>query len=255
MILAEPFEKATQTAYNTRIELISIAQILTTPWPSSGNGFIDFERQRVSAMDDKTKDEQGKDAKSKAKAAAGNGIAKETKFATFGGGCFWCTEAVFLKLKGVEKVVSGYAGGKVKDPTYEQVCTGLTGHAEVIRIEYNPDEIKFEQLLDVFFHTHNPTTKNRQGADVGTQYRSAVFYSDEAEKETTMKVIAEQDKSGDFDDPIVTTLEEMKIFYPAEDYHQNYFAQNPGNPYCRAVVGPKVAKFMKRYKEMAKKDE
>lgn len=209
----------------------------------------------MPAMDDKTKEEQGKEANSKDRATAGKGAARETKFATFGGGCFWCTEAVFLKLKGVEKVVSGYAGGKVKNPTYEQVCTGLTGHAEVIRIEYNPDEIKFEQLLDVFFHTHNPTTKNRQGADVGTQYRSAVFYGDEDEKETTKKVIAELDKSGDFDDPIVTTLEEMKIFYPAEDYHQNYFAQNPGNPYCRAVVGPKVAKFMKRYKEMAKKDE
>jgi peptide-methionine (S)-S-oxide reductase len=198
-------------------------------------------------MDDKTKDEQGKDAKPKDNATAGKDAGGKLKSATFGGGCFWCTEAVFLQLKGVERVVSGYAGGKVKDPTYEQVCTGLTGHAEVIRVEYNPGEIKFEQLLDVFFHTHDPTTKNRQGADIGTQYRSAVFYSDE--------VIAELDKSGDFDDPIVTTLEDMKIFYPAEDYHQNYFAQNPGNPYCRAVVGPKVAKFMKRYKEMAKKDE
>ncbi len=255
MILAEPFEKAKLTAYNTLIELTSIARILTTPWPSSGNGFVNLERQTVSAMDDKTKEEQGKEANSKDAAAEVKGASQETKFATFGGGCFWCTEAVFLKLKGVEKVVSGYTGGKVKNPTYEQVCTGLTGHAEVIRIEYNPDEIKFEQLLDVFFHTHDPTTKNRQGADVGTQYRSAVFYSDDAEKETTKKVIAELDKSGDFDDPIVTTLEEMKIFYPAEDYHQNYFAQNPGNSYCRAVVGPKVAKFMKRYKDMAKKDE
>ena len=206
-------------------------------------------------MDEKTTGTQGKAAKTQANSDDSTVQTKELKVATFGGGCFWCTEAVFLKLKGVEKVVSGYAGGKVKNPTYEQVCAGLTGHAEVIRIEYNPEEIKFEQLLDVFFHTHNPTTKNRQGADVGTQYRSAVFYSDAAEKETTKKVIAEQDMSGDFDDPIVTTLEEMKVFYPAEDYHQNYFAQNPGNPYCRSVVGPKVAKFMKRYKEMAKKDE
>lgn len=203
-------------------------------------------------MDDKTKDSQGKDAKSKDSPKKNDAGKKGAKFATFGGGCFWCTEAVFLKLKGVNKVVSGYAGGSVKNPTYEQVCTGLTGHAEVIRIEYNPDEITFEQLLDVFFHTHDPTTKNRQGADVGTQYRSSVFFNDDEEKESTKKVIAELDKSGDFEDPIVTTLEEMKIFYPAEDYHQNYFAQNPGNSYCRAVVGPKVEKFMKRYKDMAK---
>jgi peptide-methionine (S)-S-oxide reductase len=216
---------------------------------------FEFERQMVSAMDDKTEDAQGKDTKAKGSVEKGTAAAKELQVATFGGGCFWCTEAVFLKLKGVEKVVSGYAGGKVKDPTYEQVCTGLTGHAEVIRIEYKPEEIRFEQLLDVFFHTHDPTTKNRQGADVGTQYRSAVFFNNDEEKEITKRVIAELDKSGDFDDPIVTTLEEMKIFYPAEDYHQNYFAQNPGNSYCRAVVGPKVAKFLKRYKDMAKKDE
>ena len=201
-------------------------------------------------MDDKSTDEKNKHAKPEQKTEK-----RELKVATFGGGCFWCTEAVFLKLKGVEKVVSGYAGGSVKNPTYEQVCSGLTGHAEVIQIEYDPQEIKFEQLLDVFFHTHDPTTKNRQGADVGTQYRSAVFFHDDEQKEVTKKVIAELDMSGDFDDPIVTTIEEMKTFYPAEDYHQNYFAQNPGNPYCRAIVGPKVSKFLKRYKEMAKKDE
>lgn len=178
----------------------------------------------------------------------------KTQLATFGGGCFWCTEAVFLKVRGVHKVVSGYTGGAKPNPTYKEVCTGLTGHAEVIQIEFDPNKVTFEQLLDVFFHTHDPTTKNRQGADVGTQYRSSVFYHDEAQKETTRKVIAELDKSGDFDDPIVTTIEEMKKFYPAEDYHQDYFAQNPDNPYCQAVVGPKVAKFQKRYKEMMKKD-
>ncbi|MFO0999254.1 MAG: peptide-methionine (S)-S-oxide reductase MsrA [Planctomycetaceae bacterium] len=178
----------------------------------------------------------------------------KTQLATFGGGCFWCTEAVFLKVRGVHKVVSGYTGGSKPNPTYKEICTGLTGHAEVIQIEFDPSKVTFEQLLDVFFHTHDPTTKNRQGADVGTQYRSSVFYHDEAQKETTKKVIAELDKSGDFDDPIVTTIEEMKKFYPAEDYHQDYFAQNPDNPYCQAVVGPKVAKFQKRYKEMMKKD-
>jgi len=208
------------------------------------------ESHKVSAMDDKSTDEKNKSPQPEGKTEK-----TESKVATFGGGCFWCTEAVFLKLKGVKKVVSGYAGGTVKNPTYEAVCTGLTGHAEVIQIEYDPSEIKFEQLLDVFFHTHNPTTKNRQGADVGTQYRSSVFFHDEEQKEATKKVIAELDKSGDFDDPIVTTIEEMKIFYPAEDYHQNYFAQNPRNPYCRAVVGPKVSKFLKRYKDMAKKDK
>ena len=178
----------------------------------------------------------------------------KTQLATFGGGCFWCTEAVFLKVRGVNKVVSGYTGGIKLNPTYKDICTGTTGHAEVIQIEFDPAKVSFEQLLDVFFHTHDPTTKNRQGADVGTQYRSSVFFHDEAQKETTKKVIAELDKSGDFDDPIVTTIEEMKKFYPAEDYHQDYFAQNPDNPYCQAVVGPKVAKFQKRYKEMMKKD-
>lgn len=178
----------------------------------------------------------------------------KTQLATFGGGCFWCTEAVFLKVRGVKKVVSGYTGGAKPNPTYKEICTGLTGHAEVIQIEFDPARVTFEQLLDVFFYTHDPTTKNRQGADVGTQYRSSVFFHDEAQKETTKKIIAELDKSGDFEDPIVTTIEEMKKFYPAEDYHQDYFAQNPDNPYCQAVVGPKVAKFQKRYKEMMKKD-
>ena len=178
----------------------------------------------------------------------------KTQLATFGGGCFWCTEAVFLKCRGVLKVVSGYTGGVKPNPTYKDICTGLTGHAEVIQIEFDPSKVTFEQLLDVFFHTHDPTTKNRQGADVGTQYRSSVFFHDEDQNEATKKVIAELDKSGDFDDPIVTTIEEMKKFYPAEDYHQDYFAQNPDNPYCAAVVGPKVAKFQKRYKEMVKKD-
>lgn len=179
----------------------------------------------------------------------------ETKLATFGGGCFWCTEAVFLKLRGVNKVVSGYTGGTKPNPTYKDICTGLTGHAEVIQIEFDPAQITFEQLLDVFFNTHDPTTKNRQGADVGTQYRSSVFFHDEEQKEITKKVIAELDKSGDFENPIVTTIEEMKKFYPAEDYHQDYFAQNPDNPYCQAVVGPKVSKFQKRYKELLRKDE
>ena len=179
----------------------------------------------------------------------------KTSLATFGGGCFWCTEAVFLKVRGVSKVVSGYTGGPKPNPTYKEVCTGLTGHAEVIQITFDPSQVTFEQLLDVFFYTHDPTTKNRQGADVGTQYRSSVFYHDEQQKESTKTVIAELDKSGDFSDPIVTTIEELKKFYPAEDYHQDYFALNPDNPYGQAVVGPKVSKFQKRYKELMKKDD
>jgi peptide-methionine (S)-S-oxide reductase len=179
----------------------------------------------------------------------------KTKLATFGGGCFWCTEAVFLRLKGVRKVVSGYTGGRTVNPTYQQVCEGTTGHAEVIQVEYDPTEITYEQLLDVFMHTHDPTTLNRQGADVGTQYRSSVFFHNEEQKDAAKKVIDELNKSGDFDDPIVTTLEEMKKFYPAEEYHQNYFELNPGQGYCRAVVGPKVAKFQKRYKELLKRED
>ena len=179
----------------------------------------------------------------------------KTQLATFGGGCFWCTEAVFLRLRGVNKVVSGYTGGKTVNPTYKEVCQGDTGHAEVIQIEFDPAQITFEQLLDVFMHTHDPTTLNRQGADVGTQYRSSVFFHDATQKEVAKKVIDELNKSGDFDSPIVTTIEEMKKFYPAEDYHQNYFEQNPTQGYCVAVVGPKVAKFQKRYKALLKKDE
>lgn len=179
----------------------------------------------------------------------------QTSLATFGGGCFWCTEAVFLKLRGVSKVTSGYTGGRTPNPTYQEVCSGLTGHAEVIQVEFDAAVISFEQLLDVFFHTHDPTTKNRQGADVGTQYRSAVFFHDDAQKESAKKVIAELEKSGDFDSPIVTTLEEMKKFYPAEDYHQNYFALNPDQGYCQVVINPKVSKFQKRYKELLKKGD
>ncbi len=175
--------------------------------------------------------------------------------ATLGGGCFWCTEAVYLRMKGIQRVVSGYTGGKVANPTYKQVCTGLTGHAEVVQITYDPTVVTFEQILDVFFHTHDPTTLNRQGADVGTQYRSAVFFHDEGQKAAAQKLIEELNASGEFDAPIVTTLEKLETFYPAEDYHQDYFRQNPANPYCRAVVGPKVSKFRKRYQALLKDDD
>ena len=178
---------------------------------------------------------------------------KRNQIATLGGGCFWCTEAVFLRLRGVTRVTSGYTGGTVDNPTYRQICTGKTGHAEVVRIEFDPEEIAFTQILDVFFHTHDPTTLNRQGADVGTQYRSSVFWANKEQKEVAAKVIKDLDDSGEFDFPIVTTLEELGKFYPAEDYHQNYFDENPRQGYCEVVINPKVTKFQKRYKELLKK--
>ena len=177
-----------------------------------------------------------------------------TALATFGAGCFWCTEAVYLKLKGVLKVTSGYTGGKIPNPTYQAVCTGTTGHAEVIQVEYDPSVITFDQMLDVFFHTHDPTTLNRQGADTGTQYRSAVFYHDEAQKTAAEQMIKDLNASGEFKSPIVTTLEKLGKFYPAEDYHQDYFKLNPENPYCQAVIVPKVSKFQKRYEALLKEE-
>lgn len=172
--------------------------------------------------------------------------------ATFGGGCFWCTEAVFLELQGVEKVTSGYSGGRVPNPTYEQVCSGTTGHAEVIQIEYDPEKIDFSQLLEVHFKTHDPTTLNRQGADVGTQYRSVVFYHDQQQKETAEQVIKQFNEQGVYDDPVVTEVAEFEKFYPAEQYHQDFFANNPNQGYCRAVVQPKVEKFRKVFADKLK---
>ena len=172
--------------------------------------------------------------------------------ATFGGGCFWCTEAVYAQIRGVESVTSGYTGGRVPKPNYKQVCSGLTGHAEAVEIEYDPAVVPYEKLLEIFFATHDPTTLNRQGADVGTQYRSAIFYHDDTQKEIAEKVIAKLNESKVFSSPIVTTLEKAKVFYPAENYHQDYFANNGYQPYCQAVVAPKVAKVRKVFKELLK---
>ena len=160
--------------------------------------------------------------------------------ATFGSGCFWCTEAVFQQLKGVSSVVSGYAGGHVENPTYQQVCTGRTGHAEVCQVQFDPEQISFEELLEVFFNTHDPTTLNRQGNDVGSQYRSVIFYHDEVRDEL--------DKRGTWKNPIVTEIVPFENFYKAEDYHQNYYRSNPGERYCRLVIAPKVGKFEKVFK-------
>ncbi len=175
--------------------------------------------------------------------------------ATFGAGCFWCTEAVFSELRGVEKVESGYSGGTVPNPTYEQVCTGNTGHAEVAQITFDPNQISYEDLLRIFFTVHDPTLLNRQGGDIGEQYRSVIFYSDEQQKRAAERVIKEITDAKIWDKPIVTQLSPAKPFYRAEDYHQEYFANNPNQPYCRIVIAPKVAKFRQHFQEKLRKPE
>jgi len=174
------------------------------------------------------------------------------KKATFGSGCFWCVEAVFQALNGVEKVLPGYTGGKIANPTYREVCSGLTGHAEVIQIDYDEKVISFKQLLEVFFKTHDPTTLNQQGADKGTQYRSAIFYHNEAQKEEAEQTIAALNASNAFDKPIVTEVTEHKVFFEAEEYHKNYFKNNPEQGYCRMVVQPKVEKFKQVFADILK---
>ncbi|MCW8929801.1 MAG: peptide-methionine (S)-S-oxide reductase MsrA [Gammaproteobacteria bacterium] len=175
-----------------------------------------------------------------------------TELITLGGGCFWCVEATLNKLNGVSKVVSGYADGHIDNPTYEQICTGTTGHAEVIQITYDPEVISFHTLLEVFFTIHDPTTLNRQGADTGTQYRSTILYHTESQFEEAEKYIKELDMSDAWPNPIVTELKPLGTFYEAEDYHQNYFQLNPGNRYCQAVISPKLAKLKNNYKSYLK---
>ena len=171
----------------------------------------------------------------------------QREIATLGGGCFWCLEAVFDDLKGVEEVESGYAGGTVANPTYRQVCSGTTGHAEVVRITFDPSVVSFREILEVFFTIHDPTTLNRQGADIGTQYRSVIFYHSPEQKATAEQVIAALNAEQIWSGPIVTEVTPVPAYYPAEDYHQEYFQQNGDQPYCRAVVAPKVAKFRKQF--------
>ncbi len=175
-----------------------------------------------------------------------------SSLATFGSGCFWCSEAIFNDLKGVLKVTSGYSGGKKPNPTYEEVCAGTTGHAEVNQIEFDPTVISYEQLLEVFFLTHNPTTLNRQGNDVGMQYRSVIFYHTASQQQKADQVKAKIAAEKIYADQIVTTIEPFNDFYPAEDYHQNYFAKNPAQPYCRVVIDPKVAAFRKKFSRWRK---
>jgi peptide-methionine (S)-S-oxide reductase len=173
--------------------------------------------------------------------------------ATLAGGCFWCLEAVYDELKGVHSVESGYAGGHVDNPTYRAVCNGTTGHAEVVQIGFDPNFVSYRDLLNVFFTIHDPTTLNRQGADIGTQYRSAIFYHDDEQKKIAEEVIRDLNAQKLWDNPIVTEVTKLDKFFMAEDYHQEYFARNPYQPYCQVVVAPKVSKFRKHFLEMLKK--
>lgn len=184
--------------------------------------------------------------------AAAKAVPEGMQQATFGSGCFWCTEAFFQRLKGVHSVVSGYSGGHVKNPTYEQVCSKTTGHAEVIQITYDPKVISFPELLEVFWKTHDPTTKDQQGNDVGPQYRSAIFYHNDEQKKQAEEYKQKLDKAGAFDAPIVTEISPFKEFYPAENYHQNYFNLNGRAPYCSFVIRPKVEKFNEVFKDKLK---
>jgi peptide-methionine (S)-S-oxide reductase len=178
--------------------------------------------------------------------------AEEKGVITLAGGCFWCLEAVFDNLKGVESVVSGYAGGHVPNPSYEQVCTGTTGHAEAVQIHFDPQQVTEKEILEVFFTIHDPTTLNRQGADVGTQYRSAIFYHSPAQKEIAEEVEGELEAAKVWDNKIVTELKPLTQFYPAEDYHQEYYVRNLRQPYCQIVISPKVAKFRKKFQDRLK---
>lgn len=174
--------------------------------------------------------------------------------ATFAGGCFWCTEAIFQRLKGVRSVLPGYSGGKIENPTYEQVCSGTTGHAEAIQIEFDPKIIPFEKLLEVFFYTHDPTTPNKQGNDVGTQYRSAIFYGNRHQKEKSERYIQKLEKDGVFQRPIVTEVSKLNNFYVAEDYHKNYFERNKNALYCDIVISPKIKKLLEKFGKDIKED-
>ena len=167
--------------------------------------------------------------------------------ATLAAGCFWCIETVYDQLKGVEKVVSGYTGGMIPNPSYQQVCTGTTGHAEAVQVIFDPTVVSFREILEIFFTIHDPTTLNRQGGDIGTQYRSAIFYDSPEQKSIAEEVISDLSSKGLWERPIVTEVTPVTEFFPAEDYHQGYYEQNPGQPYCRAVIEPKVAKFRKYY--------
>jgi len=179
---------------------------------------------------------------------------KQRETATFANGCFWCTEAIFQRLKGVETVISGYTGGTIENPTYDQVCSGKTGHAETLQITFDPEVISYEKLLEIFFRTHDPTTLNRQGNDVGTQYRSAIFYHNNTQEKIAEKIKKTFDQEGAYSDPIVTTIEPFTQFYPADPHHQNYYDRNTDAPYCRYVINPKLQKLLKDFSKDVKEE-
>ena len=172
---------------------------------------------------------------------------KNTELATLGGGCFWCLEAVYEQVKGVDKVVSGYSGGSLENPTYEQVCSETTGHAEVVQVTFNTEIISYDKILRIFFAIHDPTTLNRQGYDIGSSYRSVIFHHSEEQKNTSEAIMKELDKGGLWDNPIVTEIKPLDVFYVAEGYHQNYYQNNKFQPYCQGIISPKLAKFRKEY--------
>jgi peptide-methionine (S)-S-oxide reductase len=180
---------------------------------------------------------------------------KQVEAATLGGGCFWCLEAVFERVEGVHGVRSGYAGGQRPNPTYEQVCSGATGHAEVVQVRFDPSVITYREILEIFFAIHDPTTLNRQGADVGTQYRSVVFYEDGEQRDAAHAMIRQLDEEGIWEAPIVTAVEALEAFWPAEEYHHQYFRRNPTQPYCQVVVAPKVGKFRQRFAHRLRADD
>ncbi|HWB10209.1 MAG TPA: peptide-methionine (S)-S-oxide reductase MsrA [Pirellulales bacterium] len=214
--------------------------------PPAKKGTANSKSGKVA--DKKTGEEKDMNESSASNDAPAAGLQK----ATFGGGCFWCSEAVFQQIKGVRSVVSGYSGGVIKNPTYEAVCTGQTGHAEVIQITFDPQEVSYPELLEVFWQTHDPTTLNRQGADVGTQYRSVIFYHNQEQKDQAEHYKKELDKEHAFRSPIVTEITEFSEFFPAEDYHQNYYNLHKGQDYCAAVIRPKVSKVKKVFKDKLK---
>jgi peptide-methionine (S)-S-oxide reductase len=243
--------KRDRTAYEVFLVLVSAATVLTTgpalaAKPPAKKGTA--SSQSDSTADKKTGEEKDMNESSSLNDAPAGALEK----ATFGGGCFWCSEAVFQQIKGVRSVVSGYSGGLTKNPSYQEVCTGQTGHAEVIQITFDPQEVSYPELLEVFWQTHDPTTLNRQGADVGTQYRSVIFFHNPAQKEQAEHYKQELDKEHAFHKPIVTEITEFSEFFPAEDYHQNYYNLHKGQDYCAAVIRPKVSKVKKVFKDKLK---
>lgn len=228
------------------IAAILVAALTSCSGASEAHSSIgDASADAVSASDN------GDDTQTKTDKTTKEGSKTMAKV-TFGAGCFWCVEAVFDRVEGVSKVVSGYMGGELENPTYKDICTGTTGHAEVCQLTFDPEKVSFEELLEIFWKTHDPTTLNRQGADRGTQYRSAVFYHDDEQKRVAEEYKKKLDESGAFDDPIVTEITKASKFYAAEDYHQDYFANNPGQGYCAMVIVPKIEKFEKVFADKLK---